>query len=81
MSSLFHSSDVNGVGVTTLAVSDGVDKPVGELLERAQQVGLDKIHHGIVCGRKAVSYDKHMCVCVRVCMCNGRSPEVIGPLA
>ena len=32
-----------------------------------------------------VSYNKHMCVCVcacvRACMRNGRSPEVIRPLA
>ena len=37
-----------GTGVAVLAVGDGVDEPVAKLLVRAQEVGLDKVDHGVI---------------------------------
>ena len=49
MSSLFHCSDVKRAGVTTLAMSDGINKTVLKLLGHAQKVGFHKVDHSIVC--------------------------------
>ena len=43
-----HVAYVRGTGVPALAVGDGADKLVGELLGGAKQTGLHKVHHGVV---------------------------------
>ena len=48
MSPVAHLKDVRRAGIKTLAILDGVDKLVGELLGHPQQIGLDKVHHGVV---------------------------------
>ena len=47
---VLHDADVAGGGVGTLAVLDGVDEAVPELLQRAQQVLLYEADHAVVCG-------------------------------
>jgi len=49
--SLLHDAHVLLRGVGALAVLDGVDEAVPELLDRAQQVLLDEVHHAVVWGR------------------------------
>ena len=49
MSSLSHCPDVKGTGVSMLTMSDGVDKLVGKFPRLAEEVGLHKVHHGVVC--------------------------------
>ena len=44
-----HAADIVGGGVSTLAVGDGVNKAVLEFLDGSQEVGLHKVHHGVVC--------------------------------
>lgn len=41
----FHTPDIIGCTVCTLAIRDWIDKPIGELSQRAQQVWLDKVNH------------------------------------
>ena len=48
MRSVLHDAYVPGGGVSTLAVLDGVDEAVPELLQRTQQVLLDEAHHAVV---------------------------------
>ena len=43
-----HETNIFWLGIGKLAVGDRVDKLVRKLLLRAQQVRLDKIHHGVV---------------------------------
>ena len=47
---LLHDAHVLLSGVGTLAVLDGVDEAVPELLQRAQQVLLYEADHAVVCG-------------------------------
>lgn len=49
MCTLLHDADVSGGGVSTLAVLDGVDEAVSKLVQGAQEVLFDEIHHAVVC--------------------------------
>ena len=58
---LLHDAHVLLSGVGTLAVLDGVDESVPELLHGAQQVLLDEVHHAVVWwgGRRGWRYDEN----------------------
>lgn len=49
VSPFLHDADVVRRGVGTLAVLDGVDEAVPELLDGPEQVLLDEVHHAVVC--------------------------------
>ena len=48
VSSSFHQSDIGRRRVQVLAVSDGVYKPITELLASTQQARLHKTHHAVI---------------------------------
>ena len=52
MGTALHEAYVLRTGVAVLAVGYGVHKPVAELLVGPQEVGLDKVDHGIVWNEK-----------------------------
>lgn len=52
MRSLLHQADVLRPWVPALAVGDGIDEPVVELLRRAKEVGFDKVDHGVIWGER-----------------------------
>lgn len=49
MSPFLHDADVVQRGVGALAVLDGINEAVSELLDGAQQILLDEVHHAVVC--------------------------------
>lgn len=48
MGAILHDADISGGGVCTLAILNGVDKPIPELLDWTQKVLLDEVHHAVV---------------------------------
>lgn len=52
VSTLFHELDVLWKRVPALPVTDWVHKAIGELMWSSKEVGLDKVHHGVVCSRR-----------------------------
>lgn len=50
VSPFLHDANVVRRGVGTLAVLDGINEAVSELLDRPQQILLDEVHHAVVCG-------------------------------
>lgn len=48
VSSLLHDSHILGGGVSALAILDGVDEAVSELVQRAQQILFNETHHVVV---------------------------------
>lgn len=49
VSPFLHDAHVVRRGVGALAVLDGIDEAVPELLDGAQQILLDEVHHAVVC--------------------------------
>ena len=43
-----HDTHISGGGVRTLAIGDGVDEAIAELLACAKQPRLDKAHHAVI---------------------------------
>lgn len=58
VSPFLHDADVVQRGVGALAVLDGINEAVSELLHGPQQILLDEVHHAVVCvgGRRRRSH-------------------------
>lgn len=54
MGAILHDADVSWGGVCTLAVLNGVDKAIPELLDWAQKVFLDEVDHAVVWENKNI---------------------------
>lgn len=50
VSPFLHDADIVQRRVGALAVLDGINEAVSELLDRPQQILLDEVHHAVVCG-------------------------------
>lgn len=50
VSPFLHDADVVRRRVGALAVLDGINEAVSELLDGPQQILLDEVHHAVVCG-------------------------------
>lgn len=59
VSPFLHDAHVVQRGVGTLAVLDGINEAVPELLDGPQQILLDEVHHAVVCGGESGGGESH----------------------
>lgn len=52
VSTLFHELNILWRRVLALSIRDGVHEMITELTRSAKEVGLDKVHHGVICSRR-----------------------------